>query len=424
LALEHHPRHAIVWAPRASTAGTDDAVLISAPTAREVVDGGGWPAVAHPAPLRPARIAAPRASDLVSGVAVLEPWDAPRPLPRPRYVSGRATASVRPAGIAVAAAATLMVALSAVSGGGGGTPGRAVLAAQGGTAAQDAAAVYDEPTTAAPPATTAPSPPAPAPLPAPAPPPAPPPPPAPAPRPPVSSAGVPAPIPAPSSATLSGATANALPVLSGPHGTDVSYPQCDRDLPVDRNFAIVGVNGGRPFTGNRCLAQQWQWAQAHGAASVYVNVANGAPLDETGSYVYGLQTIDWALGYADSQGVEVPFVWLDVETLNRWNKTNKAVNAQTIRGAIDRLHQRGIEAGVYSTAHQWNVIAGDYRPGVPVWYATGANDGSRAPEKCSPRWSFTGGPVYLVQYVAGNLDRNVTCAAVVPRSAHAFKMKR
>jgi hypothetical protein len=213
-------------------------------------------------------------------------------------------------------------------------------------------------------------------------------------------------------------------VLAGPHGTDISYPQCERDLPVDRHFAIVGVNGGRPFTPNPCLAKQWQWADAHGAAAVYVNVANGGSFDDTGSYVFGLQTIDYALQYARSQGVaDLPFVWLDVETLNRWNKTNTIVNAHVIRGAIDRLHQNGIAAGVYSTAYQWSRIAGDYRPGVPVWYATGANDGARAPEKCDQRWSFTGGPVYLVQYVFGNLDRNVTCAAVVPNSHRTFKMK-
>lgn len=37
-------------------------------------------------------------------------------------------------------------------------------------------------------------------------------------------------------------------------GYDVSYPQCSGQLPSNRAFAIVGVNGGKSFSVNPCLA--------------------------------------------------------------------------------------------------------------------------------------------------------------------------
>ena len=56
-------------------------------------------------------------------------------------------------------------------------------------------------------------------------------------------------------------------VASG-HGYDVSWPQCGRALPSDGDFRIVGVNGGRPYTDNDCLAEQYGWAKGAPAAAL------------------------------------------------------------------------------------------------------------------------------------------------------------
>jgi hypothetical protein len=43
-------------------------------------------------------------------------------------------------------------------------------------------------------------------------------------------------------------------------GFDISFPQCGGPEPNAPAFALVGVNGGRAFTGNPCLARQYVWA--------------------------------------------------------------------------------------------------------------------------------------------------------------------
>src|SRR5205085_1400646 len=40
-------------------------------------------------------------------------------------------------------------------------------------------------------------------------------------------------------------------------GVDVSWPQCNGGIPtLAPGFAVVGVNGGRPFSDNPCLGEQ------------------------------------------------------------------------------------------------------------------------------------------------------------------------
>ena len=84
-------------------------------------------------------------------------------------------------------------------------------------------------------------------------------------------------------------------------------------------------------------------------------------------------------------------------------------HAADLQGSIDYLAQHGATSiGVYSTASQWNAIAGS-APGfttTPNW-VPGASSARQAPTLCAA--SFTGGPVQLVQYPAGKFDGDITC---------------
>ena len=66
-----------------------------------------------------------------------------------------------------------------------------------------------------------------------------------------------------------------VPATLDNSGYDVSYPQCKSELPTKPvGFAIVGLNGGKPFTKNKCFASQWEWALSHDAVAVYINTAS------------------------------------------------------------------------------------------------------------------------------------------------------
>jgi hypothetical protein len=207
-------------------------------------------------------------------------------------------------------------------------------------------------------------------------------------------------------------------------GFDISYPQCQKEYPEYTAFSVIGVNGGRPFTENPCFHDQVVWSKSHLAkTSVYMNLSYIAPrsaqyallgpniclpLDESCfAYNYGYQ----AAVYAEEQATENNFTpymwWLDIETMNTWSK-DKELNKQVIKGAIDALQENSYRVGVYSTAYQWNVIAGDFKPELPVWSA-GASSKNTAPDRCNSKYAFTGGYVMMVQYIANNFDNNHLC---------------
>ena len=62
------------------------------------------------------------------------------------------------------------------------------------------------------------------------------------------------------------------PYQAGSIGNDISAPQCnDRPLAVSA-FGVIGVNTGKAWTVNPCLAKQYQWASAlAGAPAFYLN---------------------------------------------------------------------------------------------------------------------------------------------------------
>ncbi len=214
-------------------------------------------------------------------------------------------------------------------------------------------------------------------------------------------------------------------------GFDISWPQCGRPFPEGHAFGIVGVNDGKPYTENPCLAEQARWAAASGLpAGFYVNTANpgvrsksvdwyaqrspdpncGPGNERACAYNYGYNAARRSYAYANSVAPAGPghTWWLDVETGNSWSATDLSANTASILGSLDYLNGQGVVVGAYSTRYQWNKITGGASlPLLPNWVA-GARNAQQAATFCADR-TFTGGPVMLVQWVEGRFDHDYPC---------------
>jgi hypothetical protein len=170
----------------------------------------------------------------------------------------------------------------------------------------------------------------------------------------------------------------------------------------------VGANDGRPDTNNPCLVPQTKWALASGLVMFYMNTANpGVPASQ--AYNYGYSAAQWAYQYANKYVSAGPthVWWLDVETENSWTGGATA-NTLDIEGSLAFFANNKVPVGIYSTKYQWGVITGGASiPGVLNWVA-GAYGSADAPGFCSPAHSFTGGPVYMVQYTT-QFDYDLLC---------------
>ena len=199
-------------------------------------------------------------------------------------------------------------------------------------------------------------------------------------------------------------------------GYDISYPQCKGELPTKFvGFAIVGLNGGKPFTANKCFERQWEWALTHDAVAVYINTAD--PGDES-PVRYGKKIAKDSLKRLKKFGVEpgTP-IWLDVETLNTWTSAERSVQVLT-ELAID-LTAAGYPVGVYAPRVHWFEITGGANLGLPTWLAIGpypdVPSGVAAAKAACFRSSFGGKTPDMVQFVATvdgvTLDRNILCGS-------------
>lgn len=219
---------------------------------------------------------------------------------------------------------------------------------------------------------------------------------------------------------------------SGAVGHDISWPQCGRPVPTPGAFGIVGVTGGRPYTRNPCLAEQFAWAESTpGGAGFYMNTSNPgidslsvdwygqlAPdpacrpgNDGACAYNFGYNAAADAFAYArDATGHAGGRVWwLDVETDNSWSDTDVVANRASIQGSLDFLQrQPDVVVGIYSSPRMWRWIMADHvLPAVPSWMA-GATTQAGAVAHCDPSFSFTGGPVALSQWVE-DFDHDYVC---------------
>jgi len=223
-------------------------------------------------------------------------------------------------------------------------------------------------------------------------------------------------------------------IARGSVGQDVSYPQCGRPQPRGSAFGIVGVAGGKPFTGNPCLASQFAWAKTTpGGAAFYMNTANPGPRTSPASwygqrfpdstcapgreaacaYNYGYNAAAAAMAYAQAQTGRSTNImwWLDVEEANSWSRTDLNANFASIRGSIDHLQrQPGVTVGIYSIREMWRDITGGVRVNLPNWVA-GASNLAGAKMRCAPKWSATGGPIVFTQWWVGATysDLNYAC---------------
>jgi len=233
-------------------------------------------------------------------------------------------------------------------------------------------------------------------------------------------------------------------------GYDVSYPQCPSPLPQASLFAVVGVNGGRAYATNPCLAAQYDWAKTststtYPKVSFYANTGNPgsvlskawpvgqtSPRDCAGgwtggcSYDYGwnaaADSFARAVTVAGGDAARAAYWWLDVETGNSWADASDTpnwagVNTSNIQGAAAYLANQGVaQIGFYSTGYQWNQITGLTAASSPAYFSSsyvnwvpGATNLSGAQARCSSGYSFTGGRVQLTQYIANNLDVDYRC---------------
>ena len=237
-------------------------------------------------------------------------------------------------------------------------------------------------------------------------------------------------------------------------GYDVSFPQCGGSLPTSPGFAVIGVNDGRPYTTNPCLATELQWAGTSltGAPAFYANTAQPGPTNNTSwptgqqtpqvctggdspacSYDFGWnaaqQSFQSAVAAETQNGAVSPSSaaaaapwWLDVETGNSWESTatpspsaTSFLNDQaTVQGELAYLSGAGASSvGIYSTATQWAALMGSTGTtfaATAVWlpgFATLA----AAQAGCTTT-SFTGGRVAMIQFPSGGLDGDYQCPLV------------
>ena len=223
-------------------------------------------------------------------------------------------------------------------------------------------------------------------------------------------------------------------------GFDISFPQCGGPEPPAAAFGVLGVTGGRAFTGNPCLARQYVWAQTAGSgsqprASFYMNTGNPGPEVSThwppvgtampkpcdGSataacaFDYGWLAAQDAYARARSvagDGASLAPWWLDVEVANSWS-ADRASNAAALQGAVAFLRSVNVPAiGIYTAPADWTEIVGEAAASssqlvdLPNW-RPGATNRADAPRWCSR--TVTGGKVLFVQYTNGAFDANLPC---------------
>jgi hypothetical protein len=207
----------------------------------------------------------------------------------------------------------------------------------------------------------------------------------------------------------------------GSIGVDVSWPNCDMQIPTDVTFGIVGVTQGTPYTTNPCLADQA--AHFPERLSLYTNSgwndqsphldlsspkACAASDADCLAYNYGYNAGLAAYDAANAAGVSSATWWLDVEPDNTWNE-DPTQNRSSLQGEQDALTARGATTvGIYSTSSAWQSITGDWQNSWPTWIGSDDPSSAQGRQACTGD-QFNGGPTLVVQSDANRIDRDIAC---------------
>jgi hypothetical protein len=213
----------------------------------------------------------------------------------------------------------------------------------------------------------------------------------------------------------------ASPYSAGARGYDLSYPDCRRPRAPQLEFAILGVNGGRPFTFNPCLEREYALYGGVGPQAVYLNtgydpkrfrrritpacaLARGAPRSPgvQAAYAAGCSEAAASLERITLLGLPLPtHWWLDVETSNSWS-SNRTLNVAVLRGMIDFLDKLtpAPVVGIYSQRSWWRAITGGWATANPEWVPS--------PTGVCPT-AFSTGPVWLAQTGSAVHDLDSAC---------------
>ena len=249
---------------------------------------------------------------------------------------------------------------------------------------------------------------------------------------------------------ISVAASNTVPATSV--GFDISFPQCAGALPAAPGYGIVGVNSGKNFTINKCLARELQWAQnaGNGAPGFYLNSGNPGPLNDAAwptsqttpkvcsgansapcAFDYGWNAAHASYGAAiaaeATNGAPSPASaatsaswWLDVEVANPWEARLSSYGATAASHVNDQASLLGMAAylkgvgvksvGIYTGAAMWQSIMGATAStfaAFPLWIP-GPATLVTAQDECSAH-SFLGGRIGIVQYPSLGYDGDYTC---------------
>lgn len=233
---------------------------------------------------------------------------------------------------------------------------------------------------------------------------------------------------------------------SGSEGYDISWPQCPNNFPSPPGvISIIGTDDGSPFTNNPCLLSEVSWAAGNdnlyavifwnGQQTYGIYPLNCSQYVSISCYAYnwGWQAAKWIFNQTLNQGVTSPVWWLDIEgaygSSNPLWSPNVYANAYAVQGAVDFFSSQTIpgttikeQVGIYSSPCEWPQIVGGsdtgpgctnyqgYSPNALEWIADW-NSPTNPSQYCSSAYSFTSGPIWLVQYTdnQGGFDGDYAC---------------